>query len=118
MYLLADLIVQNLEIFRVDLKSYKEKSFSGPNWPKQLFWNIFVDIDGSDDSLKMKCLKPNCGSGNTIDDTPKHLPEDIGDFNLWNIIAGPLVPTPKGSTQFEAKNYEHAVEIFNQVEKN
>ena len=29
--------------------------------------------------------------------------EDIGDFNLWNVIAGHLVVTPKGSSQFEVK---------------
>ena len=46
-----------------------------------------------------------CVSGNILDDTPKHLLEDIGDFNLWNITAGPLVVTLKGSIQFEVKKY-------------
>ena len=80
-----------------------------------MFWSISVNIGGSVDLLKMKCLEPKCGSGNIIDSTPKHLPEDIGDINLWNIIAGPFPVTPKGSTQFEVKNYKHVVEIFHQI---
>ena len=43
--------------------------------------------------------------------------KDIGDFNLWNIIAGHLFVTRKGSSQGEVKNYEYNVEIFNQVKK-
>ena len=59
--------------YQPQIKSYKDKSFSGPNWPKELYWNILVNIDGSVDLLKMKYLKPKYVSGNIIDDTPKHL---------------------------------------------
>ena len=68
--------------------------------------------------LEMKCLKPKYGSGDVVGDTPKHLPEDIGDFSLCNIIAGPLVVTPKGSTQFiVVKNYLNVSRIFEEVKK-
>ena len=49
--------------------------------------------------------------------TPKYLLEDIGDFHLWNVIAVPLLVTPKSSTQFDEKNYEHILEIFSQVKR-
>ena len=117
MYLLAPLIVRNFKkIFGVEQELQRQMIF-GTKLTKELFWNMLVDIDGSVELLKMKSLKPKCGSGNIIDDTLKHFPEDIGGFNLWNIIAEPLVVTPKGSTQFEVNNYENVVEIFNQVKK-
>ena len=33
------------------------------------------------------------------------------------MIAGYLVVTPKGSSQFEIKSYKHVAEVFNQVKK-
>ena len=66
MYLLTPLILKNLKKSLEWIKSYKDKSFSGTNWPKELLYNILVDNDGSVDILKAKCLKPKCGSGNII----------------------------------------------------
>ena len=49
----------------------------------------------------MKYLKLKCGSGNVLEDTPKHLPDGIDNFCLSDIIAGPLTVIPKGSQKFE-----------------
>ena len=65
----------------------------------------------------MKGLKPKCGSGNVLEGTPKHLPDDIENFCLSDIIAGPLTVIPKGSQKFEVPNYEKAVKFFNQASK-
>ena len=56
--------------------------------PKLL--NRFLhDKDGPVQSFRIKCLKPKCGSDNVLEDTPKHLPDDIDNFCLSDIIAGP-----------------------------
>jgi len=54
----------------------------------------------------MRCLKGKIGSGNILDDTPKHLPADEANFTISNIIAGPLQVDPKGVSQFVVTNYE------------
>ena len=68
-------------------------------------------------SFLMKCLKPKCDSGNTLEDTSKHLPDDIDNFCLSDIIAGPLTVISKASQKFEVLNYEKVVELFNQASK-
>ena len=65
--------------------------------------------------LRLKCLKTNYGSRNILDDTPRHLLEDIGDFCFSGIVTGPLVVTPKDSEPFEVTNYENVVTIFNKA---
>ena len=94
-----------------------QKKFLRTKLAQGMVLEYIGNIDGSVDLLKMKCLKPKCGSDNIIDNTPKHLPEDIGDFIFWNIIAGPLVVALKCSTQIEVKNNNKYVEIVNQVKK-
>ena len=80
--------------------------------------NMFLhDKDGPVQSLRTKCLKPKCGSGNVLKDTPKHLPDDIDNFCLNDIIPGLLTVIPKGSQKFEVPNYEKVVELFNQASK-
>ena len=63
----------------------------------------------------MKCLNPKCGSGNVLKDTPKQLPDEIDNFCLSDIIAGPLTVIPKGSQKFVVLNYEKVVKLFNQA---
>ena len=75
------------------------------------------DKDGPVQSLRLKCLKLKCGSCNVLEDTRKHLPDDIDNFCLSGIIAGPLIVIPKGSQKFEVPNYEKVVELFNQASK-
>ena len=50
-------------------------------------------------SFLMKCLKLKCDSGNVLEDTPKHLPDDIDNFCLSDIIAGPSDCHLKGLTK-------------------
>ena len=33
------------------------------------------------------CLKPGIGFATVLDETPSHLPADIGDFKAFNLIA-------------------------------
>ena len=68
-------------------------------------------------SFLMKCLKLKCDSGNVLKDTPKHLPDDIDNFCLSDIIAGPLTVISKASQKFEVLNYEKVVKHFNQASK-
>ena len=68
-------------------------------------------------SFLIKCLKPKCDSGNILEDTSKHLPDDIDNFCLSDIIAGPLTVISKASQKFEVLNYEKVVELFNQASK-
>ena len=42
-----------------------------------------------------ECLKPKFSSGNVLEDTPKYFPDDIDNFCLSDIIAGPLSVIPK-----------------------
>ena len=75
------------------------------------------DENGPVDKLRMRCLKPKYGSGNLLQDTPWHLPDDVDDFSLTDVISGPLIVTPKGSENFEVKDYDKAIELFNQATK-
>ena len=54
----------------------------------------------------MRSLKPKIGSG-TILDTPSHLPHDEYQFDLHDVISGPLkVEALKGSSKFDVPSYE------------
>ena len=53
-----------------------------------------MDDDGPVDKITMRCLKPKVGSGTILEDTPDHLPPGIGNFELVDIIAGPLTVNP------------------------
>jgi hypothetical protein len=75
------------------------------------------DKDGPVDSILMKCLKPKIGSGNILEDTPKHLPADEATFSISDVIAGPLEVIPKGATQFIVLCYENVKSKFELVKK-
>ena len=62
----------------------------------------------------MRCLKPKVGSGTELEDTPDHLPE-IGDFELKDIIKGPIEVIPKGSTKFVVPDYEAIASFYRQI---
>ena len=38
---------------------------------------------------------PKSGSGITLRNTPRHLPPDISQFKIHNIISGPIEVSPK-----------------------
>ena len=64
------------------------------------------DKNGPVENIIMTSLKPKVGSGNLLEDTPKHLPADEAQFDMSNIIAGPLEVIPKGPTHILAPCYE------------
>ena len=47
-----------------------------------------MDPAGQVESLEMGFLIPKYDSGDIIDDTPKHLPDDIGLVKQYDLIAG------------------------------
>ena len=77
---------------------------------------FLYDEDGPVESLLMSCLKPKVGSGNILDEPPKHLP-DNWEFNLNDVILGPLEVSPHHATQFVVKDYDDLVQHFNTVIK-
>ena len=52
--------------------------------------HYLMDPAGPVESLEMGFLIPKYGSGDIIDDTPKHLPDDIGLVKQYDLIAGLL----------------------------
>ena len=72
---------------------------------------FLYDEDGPVESLLMSCLKPKVGSGNILDEPPKRLP-DNWEFNLKDVIVGPLEVTPHNATQFVVTNYDDLVQHF------
>ena len=46
---------------------------------------------------------------------PQHIPDDNWDFQLHDVIAGPLEVNPKGSKHFMLPQYEEVVEVFRRV---
>ena len=69
-------------------------------------YRFIEDKNGPVDNIIMTCLKPKVGSGNLLEDTPKHLPADEAPFDMSNIIAGPLEVIPKGPTHILVPCYE------------
>ena len=80
----------------------------------KLLHRFLVDKDGNVDRIVMNCLKPKVGSGNVLDEAPKHLP-DIWDFELKDVIKGPIEVQPKGSTQFIVPDYENIVCYYRRI---
>ena len=77
--------------------------------------NRFLDDEGGPvGKLRMRCLKPKVGSGTELEDTPDNLP-DIGDFELKDIIKGPIEVIPKGSTKFVVPEYKAIVSFYWQI---
>ena len=77
---------------------------------------FLVEKDGAVECLEMKFLKPKVGSGNVLEDTPKHLP-DIENIPLKDVIAGPLEVTPHGTSHFIVLNYQALSRNFAVVSK-
>ena len=48
---------------------------------------FLVDADCPVDALEMRSLMPNYGSGNVIEETPEHLPDDLGIVHKNKLIA-------------------------------
>ena len=47
--------------------------------------HFLEDKNGPVDNIIMTCLKPKVGSGNLLEDTPKHLPADEAPFDMSKI---------------------------------
>ena len=73
------------------------------------------DVDGPVCSLLMECLMPKTGSGNEIKATPTHLPPDISEFPLKDLIYGLLkvIPKEKDLRTYIVPKYQEVVSQFN-----
>ena len=75
--------------------------------------------DGPVDCFEVNCLKPLSAPSNTVlEEPPIHLLPDLGLFNSYNIIAGPL----QSVTYFEGRkcrymNYALLYNYYKLVEK-
>ena len=79
----------------------------------KLLQRFLTDEDGHVDTLLMKCLKPNIGSGTVLEDTPAHLPPDEPYFNLSDVIAGPLGVIPmRRSVNSMSQNMKSSQMLF------
>ena len=78
---------------------------------------FLVDPEGPVEKITMRCLKPKVGSGNILDETPKHLPYDDWDFDLTDIILGPLEVAPYNANQFKVTQYDSLAKHLNIVTK-
>ena len=82
--------------------------------------NRFLEnVDGPVCSLLMECLMPKTGSENKIKATPTHLPPDISEFPLKDLIYGPLevIPQKKDSRTYIVPKYQDIVSQFNVVKE-
>ena len=80
---------------------------------------FLLDEGGPVETILMRCLMPKTGSGITLQDTPKHLPPDITQFPLENIIFGLLevIPRIQDSRSFNVPKYQELKDHFNIVAK-
>ena len=75
--------------------------------------HFLQDENSPVDKLIMRSLKPKIGSDTILEDTPAHLPHDECQFDLYDVIAGPLKVDPlKGSSKFHVPSYEKVEKIF------
>ena len=101
------------EWFAVIMNGKKRKTL----YVAELLSRFLVDEAGPVDKLEMRCLMPKVGSGNILNDTPELHPEDIGMFDLKDVIAGPLSVSKvsKRSRKYSVAEYDQVVKLFNDV---
>ena len=51
---------------------------------------FLMDVDGPVKSLLMECLMPKIGSGNQLKAAPNHLPADISEIEVKDLIYAPV----------------------------
>ena len=77
---------------------------------------FLFDKDGQVHKMRMRSLKAKIGSGTILEGTPAHLPPDDEDYDLEDIIAGPLAVNPlKGSLKFDVPKYNQVKRVFSMV---
>ena len=77
-----------------------------------------MDPAGPVESLEMGFLIPKYGSGDIINDTPQHLPDEIGLVKQYDLLTGPLKVECKGrERKFVVKDYETIVDFFHKVKE-
>ena len=81
----------------------------------KLLNRFLVDEDGPVEKLRMRWLKPKVGSGTELEDTPADLP-DIEDFQLNDVIKGPITVEPKGATKFIVPEYEEIASFYRKIQ--
>ena len=83
----------------------------------KLLNRFLEDKNNPVDEFAMRCLKPKFDTGNVLEDMPKHLPPEDGNFKLWQFIAHPLEVIPKGSSHFVVPDYQSVLCNFRLLQK-
>ena len=65
----------------------------------------------------LDCLKPAVGSTTVPEEISLHLPRDIGNFEVSNIIAGPLHAVPEKGRKWKIPTYPRIKKMFDKVLK-
>ena len=94
--------------------AYKGRKREVLHVPKALM-RFLNDEGGPVDKIRMRCLKPKVCTGDILEETPNHLPKDDWDFDLNDILCGPLEVTPHAN-RFVVKNmiifsFQHCYEV-------
>ena len=63
-------------------------------------------------SVNLDCLELATGSPKILYEPPAHLGKDIGTFDVFNIIAGPLEVSFWGGNKWNVSAYPAVVETF------
>ena len=100
-------------IYYADMhKKKKPKLFVG-----KLLRRYLADVDGPTVSVDLDCLELAIGSPKILSEPPAHLGKDIGTFDVFNIIAGPLEASFRGGNKWNVPAYPAVVETFKVVLK-
>ena len=78
---------------------------------------FLVDADGPVTSIQIECLKQHVGTEPILESIPPHLPRDIYECPIYNIIEGPLVVAPLKGDKWHVPDYNNLKEIFKKTVK-
>ena len=96
-------------IYYADIpKKKKPKLFAGKLLRRYL-------ADGPTVSVDLDCLELAIGSQQILSGPTAHLGKDIGTFDVFNIIAGPLKASFRGGNKWNVPAYPAVIETFKVV---
>ena len=78
---------------------------------------FLVDADGPVTSIQIECLKQHVGTEPILEWIPPHLPRDIYECPIYNIIEGPLVVAPLKGDKWHVPDYTNLKEILKKTVK-
>ena len=114
-------MVSEKELQGYFLRAIYEKDIYKKKKPKLLVGKLLrrylADVDGPTVIVDLDCLELAIGSPKILSEPPAHLGKDIGTFDVFNIIAGPLEASFQGGNKWNVPAYPAEVETFKVVVK-